>query len=39
MENFYFPMKPEFPPGGIELECPHCGHKKKYVFAELFYQG
>ena len=24
VEDIFLPRKPEFPPGGSELECPHC---------------
>jgi hypothetical protein len=39
LESFYFPLKPDFPAGGSELQCPHCGHKAKYQSADLFYQA
>jgi len=38
LENFYFPLKPAFPDGGTEFECPTCGHKEKYSALDLFYR-
>jgi DNA-directed RNA polymerase subunit RPC12/RpoP len=35
----FFPPKPEFPEGGSELQCPHCGHKAKYQRYQLTYQA
>jgi uncharacterized C2H2 Zn-finger protein len=29
--------KPEFPQGGIELECPNCGQTYNYIRIELVY--
>ena len=35
--NSLFPIKPEFPEGGSELACPHCGAKATYQRHELTY--
>jgi len=37
LENFYFPAKPKVPDSERELECPNCGHKKRYSVVEFFY--
>lgn len=38
VSNFFFPSKPEFPEGGSELECPHCGTRATYQRYQLTYQ-
>lgn len=35
--NGLFPIKPEFPEGRSELECPHCGTKAPYQRHQLTY--
>jgi DNA-directed RNA polymerase subunit RPC12/RpoP len=35
--NYLLPVKPEFPPGGSELDCPNCGHRAIYQRADLTY--
>ena len=30
LESYFFPVKPDFPEGGREFECPNCGHKAAY---------
>jgi hypothetical protein len=39
LESFYFPRKPELPPSGEELECPHCHQKANYERANLLYRA
>jgi endogenous inhibitor of DNA gyrase (YacG/DUF329 family) len=38
-ESHYPPTKPVFPEGGIEIECPSCGHKAVYQKNDLTYLG
>jgi hypothetical protein len=38
LSDFYFPQKPEFPPRGLERECPHCAAKFNYEKHELTYK-
>lgn len=33
------PLRPEFPPDGVECECPHCKAKATYPINELRYQS
>lgn len=37
--SIYLASKPEFAPGGDELECPHCNHKAVYQRHELTYRA
>jgi ribosomal protein S27E len=37
--NYYIPEKPDFPSGGILLECPSCGTRATYQLAELSYRA
>jgi DNA-directed RNA polymerase subunit RPC12/RpoP len=37
--SIYPAAKPEFSPGGDELECPHCHHKAIYQRRELTYRA
>jgi hypothetical protein len=39
LANFYFPTRPDFPDGGSELDCPHCGTKSTYKREDLIYRG
>jgi hypothetical protein len=34
-----WPEKPEFPKGGLELNCPHCGQTATYQRFELMFRG
>jgi hypothetical protein len=33
-----FARKPEFPTGGLAIECPHCGKASTYQRHQLIYQ-
>jgi rubredoxin len=33
------PPKPLFPIIGLEIECPHCGHRAAYQRTELTYEA
>jgi hypothetical protein len=33
------PDKPQFPAGGSELKCPHCGHTDTYQRTDLLYRS
>lgn len=37
--DIFLPAKPEFPSGGSELECPHCGKTATYQRYQLTYQA
>jgi len=32
------PHKPEFPPWGLDLDCPHCGESATYQRRDLIYR-
>jgi hypothetical protein len=36
--NYYVPLKPPFPDGRSELECPHCCEKSVYQQHQLIYR-
>lgn len=38
LANYFIASKPEFPPEGLEFECPHCKTKSLYLRNELRYQ-
>jgi DNA-directed RNA polymerase subunit RPC12/RpoP len=35
--DFLDPAKPDMPEGGVELECPNCGHRGVYRRTDLTY--
>jgi hypothetical protein len=35
MLHFRLPLKPNFPPETVEMECPNCGTIEGYKFSEL----
>jgi len=37
LANHFLPLKPKFPAGGLERECPHCNTKSVYQERELRY--
>jgi len=37
--DVFIPSRPEFPPQGVERECPHCKQKAIYQLNELRYQS
>jgi hypothetical protein len=37
--NFFFPIKPEFPAGGSELQCSNCGKNATYQRTDLMYRA
>jgi hypothetical protein len=39
LANYFMPLKPEFPPHGIECECPNCGYKAFYQETDIKYQA
>jgi DNA-directed RNA polymerase subunit RPC12/RpoP len=39
MLNYFLPLKPPFPSGGSEFECPNCGHKSTYQRTDLIYRA
>jgi len=39
MLDYLLPLKPEFPPDGTRVECPHCGYKATYQRHNLTYQA
>jgi hypothetical protein len=39
MLSYFLPQKPEFPPGGIEMECPGCKQEATYQRSDLSYQA
>jgi hypothetical protein len=39
LANYFMPLKPEFPPGGSEVQCPKCGKKAAYQKSALTYQA
>ena len=39
LESYFFPVKPDFPEGGKEFECPNCGHKATYQRNNLVYMA
>jgi hypothetical protein len=39
LANYFMPLKPEFPPHGIECECPNCGYKAFYQKTDIKYQA
>jgi hypothetical protein len=38
LSDFYLPQKPDFPPEGLERECPRCSAKFNYQKHELSYK-
>lgn len=34
-----WPHKPEFPPRGVDLGCPHCGESATYQRRDLLYRA
>jgi DNA-directed RNA polymerase subunit RPC12/RpoP len=38
LQDYLLPMRPTIPPEGVEVECPHCGHKAMYKTTDLFYR-
>jgi hypothetical protein len=38
LADYFIPAKPEFPPEGLECECPNCKAKSTYQLNELTYQ-
>jgi DNA-directed RNA polymerase subunit RPC12/RpoP len=38
-EDYFFPVKPTFPPEGLEMKCPHCGQMNSYQRSDLVYQA
>ena len=36
--DYFVPLKPELPPEGLELECPHCKAKSIYLPNDLRYE-
>lgn len=39
LADYYLPTRPDFPPEGLERECPHCNSKSTYMAIELIYQS
>ena len=39
LSEFFIPLRPEFPPEGVERECPHCKDKAIYQRNELTYRS
>jgi hypothetical protein len=37
--DYFMPSRPEFPPDGVELECPNCQAKSTYYRTDLTYQS
>src|SRR3979409_676590 len=37
--ELHLPPKPEFPPGGLTRDCPHCGKSATYERHDLRYRG
>ncbi len=37
--DVFIPLRPEFPPQGVESECPHCKAKAFYQQNDLRYQS
>jgi len=37
--DVFIHLRPEFPPQGVERECPHCKEKATYQHYELRYQS
>jgi hypothetical protein len=37
--NYFIAEKPDFPSGGLELECPNCKQRAMYQRAELMFQS
>jgi hypothetical protein len=35
LADYYIPTRPEFPPSGLECECPNCKVKSTYQAREL----
>jgi len=35
---YFFPKKPDVPPGGFQFECTNCGHKDTYRRTDLTYR-
>ena len=38
LSDFCLPQKPDFPPEGLERECPHCSSKFNYEMHEISYR-
>jgi rubredoxin len=38
LADHFLPTRPEFPPNGIERECPSCKVKSRYQAIELVYK-
>lgn len=39
LADYYIPARPQFPPEGLERECPTCKVKSTYQQHELMYQS
>ena len=39
LADYYLPTRPDFPPEGLERECPQCNSKSTYRAIELIYQS
>lgn len=39
LSDYFVPQRPEFPPEGVERECPSCEAKATYQRNELVYQS
>ncbi len=39
LAEYFIPSRPEFPPSGVELECPGCKTKSTYQRFELIYKS
>jgi hypothetical protein len=39
LADYYIPTRPEFPPSGLERECPNCKTKSTYQRSELTFQS
>jgi hypothetical protein len=39
MSNFLFPVKPDFPVGGVATRCPKCEHDGVYHVTDLRYRA
>jgi DNA-directed RNA polymerase subunit RPC12/RpoP len=38
LDNYYLPIKPDFPEDGMEFRCPHCGNKSTYQRTDLTFK-
>jgi ribosomal protein S27E len=38
LTDYYIPTRPEFPPNGLERECPSCNNKSIYRAIDLTFQ-